>query len=1082
MHQPRLIAPLRFTAYIFLVLSILQSGTALAEDWPMYGRDRSRNPVSPEKNAPSSWDTSSGRNIKWKAKLGVQTFGDPVIANGLVWIGTTTEDGTGRPPLTEELAVLKCFRESDGKLMYEYIVSPKAGMTRIGVKTFNGSPLVEEGKLWFTTLTGEVHCLDIEPLIQRGEAVKIWRRDMAEEFGVFPRYPYMADGRTCSIAASYKNRIYVITGNGVGPDFRDVPAPEAPSLICFDKETGKELWTDNSPGDGVLYGQWGSPLVAEINGRGQVITPQGDGWLRSFDALTGELIWKLNINTGVTQRQDRNHFLAAPVLYENKVYIAGGQSMEEGEGPRQLFCIDPTKAGDISPEVEKNGKAGPNENSGVLWSYAGIERCRSLVAIHEGLLVANGLNGFVRCLDARSGQVFWEHDTRSQVYGSPLIVDGKVYVTTVDGEVFVFAFQKEKSLLTQLKMPTYIFSSPVYANGALYIAASETLYAISSGENDASISNKAEEGYWPQWRGAERNNISPETGLLHHWPDEGPTMLWTASGLGQGIHTVSIAGGRLYTLGNTNESEFAIALNAGTGDKIWATSLGKTVPENPLMRWLSQRCPTVDGDRIYILSMNAEVFCLDSVSGAIVWQRSYENDFGSKRPVFGIDDNPLVDGERLICTPFAKDEFIVALNKRTGEVEWRTKVDPLPNAGYASVIVSEAGGVRQYVVVHGKGLSGFAAANGAHLWDYARGVRVASSQTPLIREDLICAPGGYGGGLALMQVSREGNQWKITERYHVQHPFDAFQDNNTLVGEHIYTTRNTGLPACFEFTSGKLLWDSRPLIGTGRIALTYADGHLYMRHANGIMTLVQARPDEYRERGTFAIPGHEPASGVTYPVIAGRKLYIRDSDRLHCYDISSGAVAKPSGEARRIQFNLLENADTKVSRGGPRLGTDRAPDAIFVATPSDIVSRMLEMANVRKGEVVVDLGSGDGRVLIAAAKQFGARAVGYEIDERLVLASREAITASGMDGLASVEHADIFTRDLRNANVVTVFLYPHLMERLVPQFKNLMPGSRIVSHQFEMPGIEPDKIEEVHSKQTGETHRILLWTVPLRAK
>jgi outer membrane protein assembly factor BamB len=350
---------------------------------------------------------------------------------------------------------------------------------------FNGSPLAEGERLWFTTLVGDVHCLDIAPLLRSGRTpTSIWKVDLVEEFGVFPHYPYMADGKTCSISSSYKGRIYVITGHGTG-GAGGQPSARAPSLICFDKDTGKDIWEDNSPGGNILRGQCGSPLVIEINRRAQVITPQGDGWVRSFDAMTGELIWKLDINPKNATRDNRNPFMAAPVFHENRIYIGGGQSMEEGSGPGRLFCIDATKKGDLSLELEDGpGKGKSNPNSGVVWSLAEFNRTQSLVAIHAGLLIAADFPGNIYCLDARTGQKFWRHESKAEVFGSPLIVDNKVYLANQDGEIFIFVLSKEKQLLGQSHMfaqgafASPIYSSPVFANGVLYIANQEMLYAI----------------------------------------------------------------------------------------------------------------------------------------------------------------------------------------------------------------------------------------------------------------------------------------------------------------------------------------------------------------------------------------------------------------------------------------------------------------------------------------------------------------------------------------------------------------------------------------------------------------------------
>jgi outer membrane protein assembly factor BamB len=579
---------------------------------------------------------------------------------------------------------------------------------------------------------------------------------------------------------------------------------------------------------------------------------------------------------------------------------------------------------------------------------------------------------------------------------------------------------------------------------------------------------------WPQWRGPNRDNISTETGLLQSWPADGPPQLWTVTGLGQGIHSVSVAEGQLYTVGTTNDNETAFALAAETGAKIWAQPLGNVIPENPLMRWLTQRSPTVDHDRVYNLTAAGELFCLRAADGAVLWRRSYNQDFGAARHPFGLGDAPLIDGNHLICTPFGSNSFIVALDKYTGVVQWETPFHPAPGLGHAATVISVAAGVRQYIVFHGKGLSSFAAKDGKRLWNYNRSTRISSSLTPVLRDSLIASPGGYGGGLALIELKHTDDKWQISERYHVGGMFDAFQDDAVLLGDHLYLSANVGIPACFDLLSGKKIWDAKPSRGTGRLAATYADGHLYLRHANGIMTLIEATPAAYREKGTFEIPGHERALGVTHPVIANRKLYIRDNDRLHCYDISGNSFQPPAPSPRRVEVGVASAEPARSSTG-----VDRAPDAVFVATPHEVVSKMLELASLQPGELLVDLGSGDGRILIAAAGTHRARTIGFEIDPQLVEMSRAAIKTLNLSHVASVQHADFFESDFSDAAVVTTFLYPHLMSRLLPQFNKLKPGTRIISHQFEIPGLNADKVVEVRSEETGETHRILLWVTPL---
>lgn len=587
-------------------------------------------------------------------------------------------------------------------------------------------------------------------------------------------------------------------------------------------------------------------------------------------------------------------------------------------------------------------------------------------------------------------------------------------------------------------------------------------------------------GDWPQWRGPDRSNASPETGLLKQWPASGPPLVWRATGIGLGIHPVSVAEGRVFVVGNREGGEFVFALDARTGAKLWAARVDNSIDENPLMRWLTQRSPTVDGDRLYTLTASGELVCLRVGDGHKVWQRSYPKEFDAKRPIWGFCDHPLVDGERLICSPFTPAAAIAGLNKHTGEVIWKTALDGRMVAGYAALVRSMAGGVPQFVLFHGTGLAGFAADDGRVLWRYARpDTRIGSTYTPIPRGDIILSPNGYQGGLNLFRIIHDSGGFAAEEISHQKTKLDAFQDGTAAVDDRLYLLEG-GAPGCVDMNTGASVWGGGPKPQGPRAALTWADGHLYIRNAGGEVTLMQTAADGAAERGRFRIPEHEPSVGVTSPVVAGGRLWLRDNNRLFCYDTSENALTAARPPPAHVAIGLSDHELGPVGPGQPRTGVDRAPDAVFVPTPQDVVERMLLEAGVKKSDRVVDLGSGDGRYVIAAAKKFGCRAIGYEIDERLVRQSREALAKENLGDLASIEHNDIFTLDLSEADVVTVFLYPRLMERLIPQLEKLKPGSRILSHQFEMPGVKPDRTIIVESKEDGEKHRILLWTTPLK--
>jgi outer membrane protein assembly factor BamB len=484
---------------------------ARAEDWPMWGRDRTRNMVSPEKDPPVDWDIKTGKNIKWKARLGSQSYGNTVVYGDMVFVGTNNEaEYNPAYGKQKDASCLLAFRASDGQFLWQHL-TPKHPAGRVIDWPLIGvccSPLIEDGRGWYTTQRCEVVCFDIRgakaagggkflPDTLSGQGINaaiIWKLDMINELGVFPH-----NATSCSIGASYRNLIYVVTGNGVDESHKNIPAPKAPSLIAIDRDSGKVVWTDNSPGENVLHGQWSSPLVIEINGRGQVIAPQGDGWIRSFDALTGKLIWKFDSNAKNTvYPATRNELIATPVYYDGRVYIANGQDPEHGEGPGHLWCIDPTKSGDVSWELDDGKDAGgipkgkPNPNSAVVWHFdkvnadkdgraKGIDtmhRTISTVAIHNDVLIAHDFSGYVHCLDARTGKRFWSHDMLAAMWSSPLIADGKVYSTDEDGDVVIFELSREKKILNELNMGSAVYSSPVYAGGVLYIMSREMLYAI----------------------------------------------------------------------------------------------------------------------------------------------------------------------------------------------------------------------------------------------------------------------------------------------------------------------------------------------------------------------------------------------------------------------------------------------------------------------------------------------------------------------------------------------------------------------------------------------------------------------------
>ena len=945
---------------------------------------------------------------------------------------------------------------------------------------------------------------------------------MIGQFGVTPSSPVMGIVKWCSIAG-HKDFLYVITGHGRNEYDPQEFKPDSPSLLCLRKQTGEVVWEDHSPGQSILVGQWSSPTIIEIQGRAQCVAPQGDGWVRSFDALTGKLIWQFDMNRKESiyvsgGRATRRSVLASPVFYDNRIYIVTGQHPESGPAPGRLVCLDPTKSGDISSELAvdaqgnilpqrriqavdstKGEKAIPNPNSGLEWEFTHVGDPKSFenrihvsvnnVVIHNGLLICADMDGLLHCFDAKTGQRHWRFDLLASCFGSPLIVDDKVYVLDADGEMAIFGLSADPDVAMRKVKGTYeplrlielvsnfglVQCSPIFANGVLYVASSNELFAIADSDEPGL---KIGGGSWPQWRGPNRDNISLEKGLLKEWPEAGPPLEWRVDGLGDGIAAPSIANGRIYTLGYFADGEFLTALDQTTARRVWATRLGPKVNESPLMRWLSQRSPTLDDDRVYAFTTNGRLVCLQAQDGRELWSKDYPEAFGAKRPGFGFCDYPLVDGDKLICTPGSANASVVALDKQTGKELWRSVVPGGGGTAYAALVVAEVGGVRQYLAFLSQMLVGLRASDGQVLWTYKRIANgIANTHTPMVRGDQILASNGYGSGLASLKLMPQGDRVDVQEQLFEKAGLDAFQDNSVLVGEHFFGSTGSGRLVCLNAKTLQPAWDTIRLKNPGRVAMIFADERLYVRQSEGQVTLFDVSSKAFVERGSFQIPDFVKSAGATYPVIAGGRFYLRDDNKLLCYDIREEALKSPRTDPRVI--TLAAPKAGVIPANEPR---ERTLRSVFVPTPQDVVDKMLEMADVKKTDVVYDLGSGDGRIVISAAKKYGCKAVGYEIDKELVELSRTKAEAAGVKSLVTIEAKDLFTADLRDADVIAVYLLPQQLEKLLPQLEKLKPGVRIVSHYFSLPDTKPDRTLTVKSPEDSNEHTISLWTTPLRKR
>jgi outer membrane protein assembly factor BamB len=396
---------------------------------------------------------------------------------------------------------------------------------------------------------------------------------------------------------------------------------------------------------------------------------------------------------------------------------------------------------------------------------------------------------------------------------------------------------------------------------------------------------------WPQWRGPQRNGISQERGLLKQWPAEGPKLLWQVNDIGDGYSTPAVVGTRIYLMSNRGfENEFVQALSTQDGKPIWTTRVGNVGNPQDFLYAKARSTPTVDGDFIYALSSDGELACLETRGGRIRWQKSIRKEFGGKPGVWAYAESPLVDGDVVVVTPGGAQATMVALNKKTGAVIWKSAVPGGDPAGYASAIVVQAGGRKQYVQFLSKGIVGVDAKTGQFLWRYKEVAKgMAQIPTPVARDEYVY--GGameIGGGLVRLKSERGG---VAAEQVYFERGLPCNIGGSVLVGDYLYGTAGTGLVAV-EFTTGKVKWQADS-IGGGSVA--YADGLLYLHGSNGEVALVEATPEAYRERGRFTPPaqpkrnrlGPFPEKAWAYPAIANGRLYIRDIGTLWAYEIKA---------------------------------------------------------------------------------------------------------------------------------------------------------------------------------------------------
>ncbi|CAN5892687.1 hypothetical protein BH24ACI4_BH24ACI4_10350 [soil metagenome] len=459
-----------------VALALVAAPEPAHTEWPMWGGTPDRNMFSTMKGLPTTWDMKTKQHVKWMAELGSQTYGNPVVSGGIIFVGTNNEAMYDKE-IKGDKGILLAFRESDGQFLWQ-AVHDKLPAGRAVDWPFQGvcsSPLVEDGIVYYVSNRGEVMAVDAdgfrdgkndgpyqdEKLTREVDVDIIWRYDMMEELGV--QQHNMAN----SSPVAYQNLIFVSTSNGQDESHVNVPSPKAPSIIALDKKTGELVWEDNPVGERILHGQWSSAAVAQVGDTVQVVIGQGDGWVRGNEALTGKRLWEFDLNPkDSVWPKTRNEVISTPVIHENVVYIANGQDPEHGEGEGHLYAIDATKRGDIT-------------ESGRIWHYRDIRRSISTGAHFNGILYYPDFSGFLHAIDMKTGKPHWKHDMFAAVWGSPMVIDGKVYLGDEDGDIAVLEAGPKMKLIAENNMGSSVYSTPVPANGTLFIVNRNQLVALS---------------------------------------------------------------------------------------------------------------------------------------------------------------------------------------------------------------------------------------------------------------------------------------------------------------------------------------------------------------------------------------------------------------------------------------------------------------------------------------------------------------------------------------------------------------------------------------------------------------------------
>ncbi len=406
---------------------------------------------------------------------------------------------------------------------------------------------------------------------------------------------------------------------------------------------------------------------------------------------------------------------------------------------------------------------------------------------------------------------------------------------------------------------------------------------------------------WPAFRGPNRDGISKETGLLKTWPKEGPPIAWTAKNLGLGYGTPTIAKGMIFGMGTRDGKDGVWALTEADGKELWFTPFDDP---RPLDRGRQNNgpsaSPTFDDGKVFAVSSKGKLVGLDAKTGKLDWERDYVKEFGGKVPAWGFTDSALIDGDKLICVPGGEKAAVVALNKKTGKDIWQSEIagGGGNGGGYCSPQKVKLAGADMYVVLMGAsaGVVGVSSETGKLLWEYKgkpAGGGTAQIPMPIVTGDNVWVSCSYSGGSALLKISADGSdKFAAAEVKAYKKPeLNNHHGGMVKVGDYAYFghNQNDGNPVCVDLKSGDIKWgpEKNPAGGNGSAAVLLADGLLYFRYQNGTVVLIEPSPDKLQVVSSFKEADRSGKESWPHPVIVGGKLYLRDQDKLVCYDVKA---------------------------------------------------------------------------------------------------------------------------------------------------------------------------------------------------